>query len=161
MVLCENDVDVLALHIYSFLGFPPRIAQRKLVKWELEMANGSYCSSSNLRLSITNKEELTRRTESNFARARTCNIHIPYLGEGQRDGAIINPECRLKFDNDEKLPYYQLESSNQDYYCLANITLYDNDEEEFSSHNSIPIRGTRMENWSPLFHDTNMLTPHS
>jgi len=142
----------------DILGPPPPIAERKVVRWELEMANGEGCSSSNLRLTITNKEELTRQAESNFARPRFCRIHIANFGEGRRGGEDITPECRLKFDNDEKLPYYQLESGNQNDYCLDDIALYDNDEEEFSTHNPITIRGTKMDNWSPLFHDSNMVT---
>ena len=121
------------------------------------MADGEDCSSSNLRLMITNHEELIRsRQNSRWTPLRTCNVYIAQIGEGQRDGALFNPECRLKFDNDGKLPYYNLRSFNQNDYCLANIALYDINEEEFSSPNLTTIRGTKMDNWSPLFHDTNM-----
>lgn len=143
----------------DILGPTPPIAERTVVRWELEMADGEECRSSNLRLTITNKEELTRRVESNNRRReRTCNIHIANFGEGRREGAIIAPECRLKFNNDDKLPYYQLESRSGNDYCLDDIALYDNDKEDFATYNPITIRGTKMNNWSPLFHASNMVT---
>jgi len=147
----------------DILGPPDPIDERKVVEWQLAMADGEDCSSTDLMLKITNKEELNRNKDSRrFRPVRTCNIFITSFGEGRRLGALITDnsdrECRLKFDNDEKLPYYQLESGNQDDYCLDDIALYDNDKQDFSTHNPITIRGTKMDNWSPLFHATNMVT---
>jgi hypothetical protein len=147
----------------DILGPPPPIAERKVVRWELEMADGDDCSSRNLMLKITNKEELNRNKDSRGFRAvRTCDITIPNFAEGRRAGALITEystsECRLKFNNDKKLPYYQLKSDSGNNYCLDDIALYDHDEEEFSTHNPITIRGTKMDNWNPLFHASNMVT---
>jgi len=118
---------IIALTLFGstladILGPAPPIPRVKLETWKLKMASGENCGSTNLKLTITNKEELIRRERTGGF--RKCEIEINRFDGGREDGGRIseynpnNRECRLWFDNDEKLPYYYLESRSENEYCL-------------------------------------------
>merc|ERR1711953_788881 len=140
-------------------------------RWEIEIPNLEECSRNmnnnqeimTLNLTITNKYELVDRKDQGFS-TRKCVFEIGQIQPGRRVGKDFSERrCRLEFDNNEKLPYFKLDSTNGIEYCLKDVAIVrkedmekEEKEEKFSSHKPILLKGTKS-TWSPLFHENQMV----
>merc|ERR1712062_184168 len=159
-------VAIAAISYGDVLGRADRIPEVTLTNWELEFASeeARHCQSSELRLRITNKEELIwqKSSRGNHYLPEECVIEIPNFGAGSRDGGTFEDytadECELTFDNDRKLPYYVLESQAKDEFCLKDVVLISADNQKFSRRNPFTFVGSKSLGFTPLFHDSNIDT---